>query len=360
MIWVNLFVLIGLLSWWRPTRIDNVVERRIKDDLSQKVVFFILFYAVTVLLYKPYADSVNITIMVSILAVAAIMIYTALLSFRLIERVFPNRKIVDVEVSSIDVVTHRAATQPNNILQQFDNAILQNTGWLFKSLTMDARGLLAGDQNRKGDFEFEYIYETQPRIVSTTYEEQVEAQLRKIWGLGTLLLCAGLILIFIGVLRLPGVDVSLVRENPEQALLVYSPQILSSLYFALFGVAFYYFGAKLVYEVYLFFNTEIFFVSNLILFRANGNYDEFEHISGGVKRKDTFTDFTPNIKISRVVSSVFVHPYLDKGQLVKKSRFVVAVEKDDVLQKEILEQFKLNMRPYMMDIGADRYIENGG
>lgn len=348
MIWINLFILIGLLSWWRPSKIDNVLERDIKDDMRNRIIFFITFYIITVLLYKPYANEVNISLLISILIVAGIMIYTALLSFKLIESVFAKREMVNVEISNIDLATHRAATQPNNILQQFDNVLQQSTGWFFKSLTKDGRGLLAGDQNRKGDFEFEYIYETHPKIVSTTYDEHSESQLSKVWKIGTVLLCIGLIMFFIGILRLPGIDTNLVRYNPENALSTYSPQILSSLYFILFGIALYFFGNKLVYEVYMFFNTEIFFESNLILFRAYGNYDEFEHITGGIKRKDTSTDFTPDIKVCKVLSSVFVHPYLSKGDIAKKHRFLLSVTKDEILLQNIISGFKQNMTPYMM------------
>lgn len=353
MLWVNLFILIGLLSWWRPTRIDSVLERDIKSNLSNRVLFFVVFYVITVFLYKPYASEVNISLMISILIVAGIMIYTALLSFKLIESIFAKREMVNVDVSNIDLVTHRAATQPNNILQQFDNVLQQQTGWSFKSLTKDARGLLAGDQNRKGDFEFEYIYETHPRIVSTTYDEQNERQLSKIWKIGTALLCVGLILFFIGILRIPGIDSNLVRNNPEMALSTYSPQILTSLYFILFGIAFYFFGNKLVYEVYMFFNTEIFFESNLVLFRAYGNYDEFEHITGNIKRKDTSTDFTPDIKVCKLTSSIFVHPYMNKGDISKKPRFLLSVNRDEVLLQNIINGFKQNMTPYMMTFASN-------
>ncbi|MGB5236414.1 MAG: hypothetical protein WBN59_02185, partial [Flavobacteriaceae bacterium] len=114
---------------------------------------------------------------------------------------------------------------------------------------------------------------------------------------------------------------------------------------------------------------EIFFESNLILFRANGSYDEFEHISGGLKRKDTFADFTPDIETCYVRSSIFVHPYLDSSRMQTLSRYVIQVDKNDALLGFLVDEYKKNLTPYLMkldsgagipkieDAGADGLIE---
>jgi len=126
----------------------------------------------------------------------------------------------------------------------------------------------------------------------------------------------------------------------------------------------------LVYEIYMFFNSEIFFESNLILFRANGSYDEFEHISGGIKRKDTFADFTPDIEVCRVISSIFVHPYLDSSRIQNLPRYVIQVAKNDALLGFLVDEYKKNLTPYLMKLdsgfeqprieepGVDGYIED--
>jgi hypothetical protein len=103
----------------------------------------------------------------------------------------------------------------------------------------------------------------------------------------------------------------------------------------------------------MFFNTEIFFESNLVLFRAYGNYDEFEHITGNIKRKDTSTDFTPDIKVCKLTSSIFVHPYMNKGDISKKPRFLLSVNRDEVLLQNIINGFKQNMTPYMMTFASN-------
>jgi hypothetical protein len=353
MVYFNLAVLIALLTYWQPSKMDTASNQQYKNTLRNRILLFVVFYLITLFFYKSYADGVNIGILLSIVVIAGIMIYTALLSFRLINTVFSKREVVNVETSGISLVNYRVATQPNNILQQFDNAILQLIGHYYRGPTVDMAGKLAGDQNRKGEFTFEYLYETYPKIVSTTYDAHTEGQLSKIWKTGTGLLCAGLVLFFFGVLMLPNVNADIVRYSADNTLVNHSPGILAGLYFILFGVALFFFGNKLVYEVYMFFNMEIFFESNLVLFRASGNYDEFEQINGGIKRKDTFTDFTPNVIVCKVQSSVFVNPYMEKGAAYTKPRFVLSVTRDEDMMQKLLGGFGQNMKPYLMDFDGN-------
>jgi hypothetical protein len=220
------------------------------------------------------------------------------------------------------------------------------TGWFYKDLTKDARGLLAGDQNRKGDFGFEYIYETEPEMISTPHDPKSETLLKYSWMLGTILLCVGLIFFFGGIITTPNVDMTALQANPEQVLSENAFAIFSSLLLTLFGIAIYFFGGKLVYEIYMFFHTEIFFESNLILFGASGNYDEFEQITGNIKRKDTCTDYTPDVKVCKITSSVFMHPYMDQKNIVRQPRFIVKTEKNEPLLNLIWQEFQKNMHIY--------------
>jgi len=358
MTFINIFILIALLSFWRPTRIDTITERNQKDDLKQKVIVFIIFFIVTIGLYQQYSGQLNIALFASILLVACIMVYAAILAFSLIEKVFANREMVNVSTSSLGLKNNRAFTQPNNILQQFDNTVSTLTGWFYKGITEDSRGILAGDQNRKGDFKLEYLYETLPTVHSSKYDAASEEQLIKVWKIGTGLICTGFILFFIGIIIFPGIDADLVKNKPQLALQGYSPKILLSLFFILFGIAINFFGRKLAYEIYLFFNTEVFFESNLILFSCAGNYDEYEHTIEGITRKDTSTDFTWEVKVSKVISSVFMHPYMEKGSLVKRERFVVKITENHDLLPEILTSFKNNLGTYMTPVSVDTLTNN--
>jgi hypothetical protein len=231
----------------------------------------------------------------------------------------------------------------------------ESTGWFFKSPSIAVKDLLAGDNNRKGEFEFEYVYETWPKIISTTYDDQSEVRLSKIWKIGTIVFCLGLVLIFLGALILPAINPDSLQTDAQTALKNYSPRILTSLFLILFGIALYFFGNKLVYEVFTFFNTEVFFESDLILFGAHGNFDEFEHINGNLKRKDTSTDFTPDIKTCKVISSVFIHPYIDneKIKLADQDRFLVSITKNDNLLRTVVTNFKNNISTYLMRIEND-------
>jgi hypothetical protein len=349
MVYFNLAVLVALLTYWQPSKMDTALNQQYKTTLRNRILLFAVFYLITLFFYKPYADGVNIGILLSIVVIAGIMIYTALLSFKLIDTVFSKREIVNVDTSGIALANYRVATQPINILHQFDNVILQLIGQYYRGDTVALADKLSGDENRKGDFVFEYLYETYPRIVSTTYDEDTEGQLSKIWKTGTSLICAGLVLFFFGVLMLPNVNADIMRYSADNSLVSHSPGILAGLYFILFGVALFFFGNKLVYEVYMFFNMEIFFESHLVLFRAAGNYDEYEQINGGIKRKDTFTDFTPNVKVCKVQSSVFVNPYMEKGTANSKPRFIVSVTRDEAMLQKLLGGFSGNMKPYLMD-----------
>lgn len=354
-VYVNLFILVGLLSWWTPSKIDTLLKHDMNVNIKNKGVLFLVFYVVTILFSNSYSNEISIGVFVSILVIAGVIIYTSLMSFNLIKSVFSKREKVNVDVSQIDLRTHRVSTQPKNILQQFDNGITQSTGWYFKSPSIAVKDLLAGDNNRKGEFEFEYVYETWPRISSTTYDDQSEARLSKIWKIGTFAFCMGLILIFVGALILPTIDTNSLQIDAKAALKNYSPGILASLFLILFGVALYFFGNKLVYEIFTFFNTEVFFESDLILFAAHGNFDEFEHINGNLKRKDTSTDFTPDIKTCKVISSVFIHPYIDneKIKLSDQDRFLVSISRNDSLLRTVVNNFKENISTYLMRIEND-------
>lgn len=353
MTWVNLFILTGLLSLFRPTRIDNLFRNDAKEDLRNKILFFLIFYVITLSLFKSYTTSINVVLLFAILVTAAVIIYTALLSFQLIELVFARREQTSVKVSSNTLKTFSTATQPNSIFQQFDNRIKELTGSYFCSPTTKDGDEPSGGQKTKGKFELEYLYETYPTIISTQYDDYSEKKLFALWKIGTGLFCIGLIAIFIGVMKLPGIDPALVRYHAADALALYSPGMFTSLFFILFGLAIFFFGNKLVYEVYFFFNTEIFFESNLILFKADGNYDEYEDTQGNTKRKDTFTTFTPNVKVCKITSSIFVHPYLPKELIRIQPRFLTKAEKNDVLFQQIYDGFRNNMSIYSGTFNAD-------
>ena len=355
MVWVNLFILIGLLTLWRPSKIDSVISKNSKNEIRNRILFFITFYLITIFLFKPYNGTINVALLTSILVLAVVIIYTSLVSFKLIENTFSNRKEIDVQVSDIDLTTHRVATQPNNIEQQFDNIIKRKTGWYFKSSTEKTGGLLAGDQVHKGHFNFEYVYETNPKLISTTYDKKIENKLSNIHKTGTILICLGLIIFFMGIIKVPSLYNEALIHDTNELLIAYAPKILISLFLILFGTAIYFFGNRLVYEIFLFFNTEIFFSSDLILFKAYGNYDEYEHKTGGMKRKDTFTDFTPDIEVCKVTSSIFVHPYLVSSKIKNIPRFVVNIEKNDELMNSIIDEFKHNLTPYLMNLQSGNY-----
>lgn len=358
MIWINLFILIGLLTLWQPSKIDYVVRKDANSNTRKSIFYFLFFYVITILLYKPYNGDISLGLLVSFFALAGIIIYTAFISFKLIEGAFENRKQIHVQTSNIDLTTHRVATQPSNIEQQFENVISRKTGWYFKSSTLKKGGVVTGDQIHKGSFEYEYIYETNPEIVSTTYDKTIENRLSMIYKIGSVLICLGLVVFFFGILKFPSINYQQLTQNTDSSLLEYSPKILFSLFLILFSTALYFFGNRLIYEIYMFFNTEIFFESNLILFKAKGNYDEFEHITGGMKRKDTFTDFTPDIEVCKVTSSMFVHPYLNSSEVMHKlPRFVTNVNADDDLLNSILDEFKKNLAPYLMSFQDRKFSD---
>jgi|GEM_PF-5162439 len=352
MIWINLFILIGLLCWWRPTRVDKILSKDENNVLPMNIMLFVFFYAIAILFFKPYAMEVNISLIIAIVIISATIIYSAILSFNLIESFFGNRERVKVDVSEMELKSIEVGTQPNKIIEVFENYLKSKIGFSFNAATGDERGLLAGDTNRKGKFSLEYLYETQPKIVSNNYNAERENQLANIWKIGTIFLTVGLILFFIGILRLPGIDQNLFISNPQVVLYTVAPKILFSLYFILMGLSVYYFGNKLVYEIYMFFYTEIYFESNLILFGANGNYDEYEKIIENVKKKNTATEFTPDIKVCKVISSIFVHPYMNKGAIAKNHRYLFSMKKDEGLFESIKNDFIGNMNNYTAVIAS--------
>ena len=88
--------------------------------------------------------------------------------------------------------------------------------------------------------------------------------------------------IFIGILLFPRIGASSLDQLNDAQFLTYADGFLTSLFVLLIGISLLSFGNRLVYEIYMFFNSEIFFESSLILLRAYGSYDEYEHISGGI------------------------------------------------------------------------------
>src|SRR5690606_32491963 len=144
----------------------------------------------------------------------------------------------------------------------------------------------------------------------------------KVYLLGLILLSVGLMFIFIGILLFPRIGASSLDQLNDAQFLTYADGFLTSLFVSLIGISLLSFGNRLVYEIYMFFNSEIFFESSLILLRAYGSYDEYEHISGGIKRRDTFSDFTPDIEVSKVKSSIFIHPYLESKNIQRLPRYV--------------------------------------
>ncbi|MCW3465029.1 hypothetical protein [Chitinophaga nivalis] len=343
---INLFLFTGLLSLWKPSGIDNVLRADRKKDLREKLILFILAFLATLTLYKTYTSAINSGVFISVLFLAAVMVTTAILAFRVINHIFSSRDKPLIVASEIQAHTYRANTQPNNILNQFDNMIGEKTNWFFKEATKDAQGVISGSQHNKGDFEFEYVYETLPVLIPSPHDATSESLLKYTWGLGTVLLSVGLLFFFAGIMTTPGVNISALQTNPEGMLTDNAPGIFLSLYFTLLGLAIFFFGRKLVYEIYLFFHTEIFFESNLIVFKATGNYDEFEQISGNIKRKDTCTDYTPGIKVCKVISSVFMHPYMTTTAIPQQPRFLVKVEKQDALLQDLWQGFQAKMQHY--------------
>lgn len=361
-VWINLAILVALLVWWTPTKIDTLLKPKLDLNIQKKFILLIVFYLATVFFSKSSTNEISIGVFVALLVLAGVMVYTSLLSFNLINSVFTKRERVTVEVSEIDLVTQRVSTQPNNILQQFENGLEKSFGWFYRgSYGDDSKGVLAGDNNRKGDFKFGYVYETWPEIISTSYDDQSEVRLGKVWKIGTFVLCAGLLLIVVGAMLLPPLDINTIQNNTPEALRGFSPKMFTSVFIMILGIALYFFGKKLVYEIYTFFNTEVFFESNLIIFGAKGNFDEYEQIVGNIKRKDTSTDFTPNIKACKVISSVFIHPYIDneKIMLSSQNRFLLGINSNDSLLKQVEHLFRSNISPYTMSRGDDNIFIQG-
>ncbi len=371
--WVNLAILIGLLAFWQPSKVDYLTRQSPSSSIAAKMVLFILLYGFTVIFYKPSGYSMNVLLFVIILLLFGIIAYAAWLSFKIVENVFGHRKQINVELSDIDLKTIRVATQPSNIKQQFENILKKSTGWYF-GFDYDKEnksGEVRGEQKHKGDFNFKNVYETNPNIVSTVYDSETEKKLSKVYVLGVILLVIGLVLIFVGILLFPRIEASNILQINSEQLLSYTDGFLVSLFFSLIGIALFSFGNRLVYEIFMFFNSEVFFESNLVLFRANGNYDEYEHISGGIKRKDTFADFTPDIEVCQITSSIFVHPYLESKSIQKLPRFVIQITKNDNLLNFLINEFRNNLNPYLMELdsgssfpriedkGIDGIIEEG-
>lgn len=353
MTWINLFILIGLITLSRPSGIAPLLDRNHQNDIRKKIILFVIFFLLTIFFFKSYAGQINLVLFAFILLVGAIMAFTSLIAFKLIEKAFSKREVVTVNVSTLGRTSHRTFTQPNTILQHFENTVAGETGWSNKDATRHAQDVLAGDENRKGDFKFEYIYETTPAIYSSTYDAETESLIRKVWGIGTVLVCLGIILIFGSVMATPGIDTNMLKDQPATALIAYSPRVLLCLFLILLGLAINSFGRKLVYEIYLFFNTEIFFKSDVILFNCTGTYDEFEQQGSGLRRKDTATDFTLEVRVCNIISSVFMHPALKDGELARKERFIVKISRNDLLLSNLLQKYAETLSTFMLHADID-------
>ncbi|MEN8789320.1 MAG: hypothetical protein ABF295_07370 [Flavobacteriaceae bacterium] len=369
--WINLGILLVLLALWQPSKIDYLTHQKSKNAIGRKLLLFTALYVVIVVFYNPSGSSMNLALLSIILLLFVVIAYTAWISFKIAEDVFTERKRIGVQISDIDLKTIRVATQPSNVKQQFENILKKHTGWYF-AYDYDKEnksGEVRGEQKHKGDFNFQNVFESNPSIISTAYDEGTEKKLSRVYKLGLVLLAAGLSMIFIGILIFPTIDANNFDQMSTAQIEDGAFNFFTSLFFSLIGIALLSFGNRLVYEIYMFFNSEIFFESNLILFRANGSYDEFEHISGGIKRKDTFADFTPDIETCYVRSSIFVHPYLDSSRIQSLPRYVIQVAKNDALLGFLVDEYKKNLRPYLMKLdsgfeqpridepGVDGYIE---
>ncbi|MDO5980970.1 hypothetical protein [Flavivirga spongiicola] len=349
MVWINLFILVGLLTLWYPSKIDFIENKNNNYRMGKRILYFIVFYTITVFLYKPYGSDINYWLLATMLALVSIIIYTSIVSFKLIYTTFSNRKEVNVTKSSIGLNNRKIGRQPEFLLSQFEDVISEKTGWYFNGSTNKSGGYVSGDQKHKGTFEYNKLYETNPKIVSTTYNDLIEKKLSTVYTLGVILFSLGLFVIFFGVLTFPDIHFERVSLNAD-LLVEFAPKIMWSLFFILLGTSLYFFGNRFVYDMFLFFNTEIFFESNLILFNIKGSYDQYEHISGQTKETNTSTDFTPDIQVCQVTSSIFVHPYMESKNIKNLPRFIFKIQDNDILLEFILKDYDKKLAPYTMSV----------
>ncbi len=346
MIWLNILVLAGLLSFWNPSSLKGIVSNEFDNSLKKKIFLFIAFFLIMLLVIGSSAFQLNALFLFFNLVISSFIIFTAIVSFKLIESVYGTRKIDEIGVSQLNSKTLRLATQPFNIEQQFDNIFKNTFGWCFKEETNRDGGGLSGDERRKGNFDWGHVYETYPTITSTRHNEKDEKRLTKIWLIGTSLMFLGIVLITFGLIYGSGTPIDLTQNTAE--LIAYSKSVSKGLIFVLIGLFFYFFGNRLVYEIFMFFNSEIFFKSNMVLFNIKGSFDEYKQTVDGVARKDTFSEVTPDIKTASVLSSMYVHPYHNDFSKTRPSRFLLNIAANDELLDIITKQFQVNLSPYMM------------
>lgn len=352
--WINLGILLGLLALWQPSKINYLTKQNPSSSVVGKLFLFTVLYILTVFFYKPSGYSLNVVLFLIIILLFAIIAYTAWMSFKIVEEIFVERRQIGVEVSDIDLKTIRVATQPSNIKQQFENILKKSTGWYF-SFDYDKQnrsGEVRGEQKHKGDFNFQNVYESNPKIISTVYDSVTEKKLSMLYILGIILTVIGLTLIFIGILIFPNIVSTGFKQLGSQEMQMYASSFISSLFCSLIGIALLSFGNRLIYEIFIFFNSEVFFESSLILMKAYGSYDEYEHKANGIKRKDTFADFTPDIEVCQVKSSIFIHPYLESKHIESLPRYIVQVAKNDGLLDFLIEEFKKNLNPYLLKLDS--------
>lgn len=285
---------------------------------------------------------------VALFAIVALIVWSSVLAFKIYDAAYADRRSADVRVSGGVHPSKRAATQPDAVRQQFDNAMLALYGWAFHGSVHESGQKLSGDNMRKGDYKLDKLFETQPQLVSTTYSSEVEKRLMNVWRVGTAMCCIGLIALTIAVFRssLFSVDRFTHVMNGVQA------DFPDALLFMLVGTVFFVIGRKLVYETYLFCNTEMVFESTLVMFGIACNFDEYQLMDGNMLRRDTFTDYTLELRTAKVTSSVFLNPYTQGHKMSVPVRHVIEMDDAPEAYQRLLAEFDKNMSSYGIAIGV--------
>lgn len=326
---LNVLLLAGLLYLWRPTGMTDALIKSQQRDLRKDIAPIAVVILVAYLVYRRYETDIHVGIFLTLLLVALAMIGISFLSIRLITLEFADRKNVRVDISEGQTHIKTANKQPDVIFRHFENVLKNTIGWQY-TVTIEHRNPLEKThdaEHNKNVFVTTRVYETRPRILPREKNPGVEARLEVVWRWGTILTCLGLILFSAGF------------------LFTGNANAIASLYFILTGTSFFFLGNKLVYEIYLFYRTEVQFESELIFFNAEGSYGEYEVIdtASTTKRKDTFTDYTADVKVCKIVTQVFVHPYLRKDALHLLPRFITHVGKHPALHEDLQKRFDYHL-----------------
>lgn len=349
--WFGFVATLGLVLAVNTKPIENFTLHKSNENWFRQTGTYFIILSMAYMLFTQTSQVKDAGIALAILmaAILALITYSSISGFRIFDRAFSERRTVDVQVTGGVHESRRAATQPDAIRQQFDNVMQRNTGWAFAGEVLETGQKLAGDNMRKGDYKLEMLYETQPQLVSTTYTSDVEQRLMNLWRIGTVLVSLGLIAITLAVFQTSSVDVA-------GSLAQFQYNATSSFPYALLlmivGIVFLALGRKLVYETYLFCNSEMVFESSLILFGISCNFDEYKVMTGNMLRKDTFTDYTLHLMTSKVTSSCFVSPYQQDEDLRKQPRYLLQMDADVELYKLLLTDLDKQLAPYNIAIGA--------